>query len=186
MARLSAAEALRRLKDGNRRFVSGTPRTSWPRRPELAEGQDPFAVVVGCADSRVSISTVFDQGPGDLFVVRVAGHVVMPALLGSVEIAVEDLDPALLVVLGHSGCAAVAAALGQPADFGAEGPSPADTIAARIRPFVEGLEPDEAVRANVRGSIGALRAAFPSLREDGLPIAGAVYDVATGVVEWLD
>ncbi|MEN8150464.1 MAG: carbonic anhydrase [Planctomycetota bacterium] len=186
MTRITAEEALRRLKDGNRRFVSGTPRTSFPRRPELADGQDPFAIVLGCADSRVPVETVFDQGPGDLFVVRIAGHAILPALLGSVEIAVAHLDAAVIVVLGHTNCAAVGAALGAPEDFGAEGQSPADWLASHIRPLVEGLSPEEAVVANVRGSIPPLRAAVPGIREKDLPIVGAVYDVSTREVGFLE
>ena len=178
MARMTVQEALRRLRDGNRRFVSGTPRTSFPRRPEHLHGQDPFAIVLGCSDSRVPVEIVLDQGPGDLFVVRVAGHAVLPALLGSVEIAVEHLDPALVLVLGHTDCAAVGVALDAPA----EELGRAAAIADVIRGFIEGHPEDEAVRANVEGSVAALRDDLPK----SLTVVGGIYSVETGVVDWLD
>ena len=178
MAQVTPKDALRRLKDGNRRFVSGTPRTSFPRRPEHAHGQDPWAVVIGCSDSRVPIEVVLDQGPGDLFVVRVAGHALLPALRGSVEIAVEHLEPVLVVVLGHTDCAAVGAAQEPPT----ETIGPASVLVEVIRGFIEGAPAEDAVRANVEGTIAALRPGLP----ESLPVVGGVFSVETGIVDWLD
>ncbi|MFF2779817.1 carbonic anhydrase [Streptomyces sp. NPDC058052] len=113
MPRTSPALALDALLDGNRRFVSGTPEhpnQDAARRTELAPGQDPFAVILGCSDSRLAAEIIFDRGLGDLFVVRTAGHVLGPEVLGSVEYATSVLGARLVVVLGHDSCGAVAAA----------------------------------------------------------------------------
>src|SRR5205814_1739659 len=114
---ISAREALERLRDGNRRFVSGMRRnatlTNQTRRNELAAGQEPFAIILGCSDSRVPAEIVFDQGLGDLFVIRVAGNIVAPSQIGSVEFAVERFCTSLVVVLGHSNCGAILTTLEQ-------------------------------------------------------------------------
>ena len=112
---ISATEALERLKAGNARFVAGAPQRvthmDAARRAELVDGQAPFAVILGCADSRAPAGMIFDQGLGDLFVIRVAGSVAAPSQIGSVEFAVEHFGTRLVVVLGHSGCGAVKATL---------------------------------------------------------------------------
>ncbi len=202
---IPALEALDRLRDGNRRFAAGAPSrctlASPALRAELVSGQEPFAVVLGCADSRVPAEIVFDQGLGDLFVIRVAGNVVAPSLVGSVEYAAEVLGTRLVVVLGHSGCGAVQATL-------AELERPSETrspnllsIVERIRPSVEtlletGLRGDReallrhAVRANVRASADHLRHGSRILEErierDGLLIVGAEYSLESGTVDFFD
>jgi carbonic anhydrase len=200
---LPAREALDRLLEGNRRFVAGTPSRSVPldrRRAELVADQRPFAVVVGCSDSRVPAEIVFDQGLGDLFVIRVAGHVIAPSQIGSVEFAAEKFGTRLVVVLGHSRCGAVQAtleALRQPA---ATGSGNLLSIVDRIRPAVEGLlatdlrdDPEallrEAVRANVRVAAEHLRHGSDVLERlverDGLLVAGAEYSLETGEIRVL-
>ena len=197
-----AREALERLREGNRRFVAGPrrldSRTSAARRRELATGQHPFAVILGCADSRVPAEIVFDQGLGDLFVVRVAGNIAGPTQIGSIELAVETLGSLLVVVLGHSGCSAVHAtldALRAPSVGLGEGLS---SVVDSIRPGIEPLldadtEIDavmpSAVRANVAATVAELRR-VPSIahriREHGLKIVGAEYDLHTGAVTFVD
>jgi carbonic anhydrase len=201
---ISAQEALARLRDGNRRFVARVRGEAplAPSRPlELKQSQEPFAVVLGCSDSRVPAEIVFDQGLGDLFVIRVAGNIVAPSLVGSVEFAAARFGTRLVVVLGHSGCGAVLATL-------EELQSPARTsspnlraIVDRVRPSVEALlatdlrhDPDAlvaaAVRANVRTSADHLRHGSPLLedliRRDGLLVVGAEYSLATGAIAFFD
>src|SRR5499433_2924191 len=169
---IPALEALQRLKDGNRRFVEDTRKSesliSPRRRAELAAGQEPFAAILGCSDSRVPVEIVFDQGLGDLFVIRVAGNVVAASQVGSVEFAAERFGTRLVVVLGHTRCGAIQATL-------EELQRPSETrsrnlrsIVDRIRPSLEGLlatdlrhDPEvlvqHAVRANVRVSANYLR-----------------------------
>lgn len=202
---ISASEALARLQEGNHRFVSdaggGLPRTGRARRGELVAGQEPFAVVLGCADSRVPVEILFDQGLGDLFVVRVAGNVVAPSQVGSVEYAVEQLGTRLVVVLGHSGCGAVQATLEELERPAASRSPGLLSIVDRIRPAVETLlETDlrrdrealvrHAVRANVRASANQLRHGSRILEErierDGLLVVGAEYSLATGRVDFFD
>ncbi len=205
MTPLSADAALARLKDGNRRFVAdaldGIADDASSRRSELVGGQEPFAVILGCADSRVPAELVFDQGLGDLFVIRVAGNVVTPSLLGSVEYAAAACGTRLVVVLGHTGCGAVAATL-QEMERPSPNPSPnLATIVDRIRPSIEPLLDDgeardreavlaRAVRANVRASVAALEAESGILgdlaREGDLRIVGAEYSLATGEVEFFE
>src|SRR5690348_12689714 len=114
---LSASDALARLLDGNRRFAAGAPfaaaRSTAARRKQLAASQAPFAVILGCSDSRVPVELVFDQGLGDLFVIRVAGNIIAPSLIGSVEFAAERFGTRLVVIMGHSSCGAVTATLEQ-------------------------------------------------------------------------
>jgi len=198
---MNAATAFAELRAGNARFVAGAPDRRVAADLEhcrtLVDGQTPLAAVLGCADSRVPVEVVFDQGPGDLFVVRVAGNVAAPTQLGSLEYAVTVLGVRLVVVLGHSGCGAVTAALDVLA--GAPSLSPhLETIVARIRPSLP--EPaaaaadhaaalDAAVRANVAATAATVRHESDLLRplaaSGELLVAGAVYDLATGEVDWL-
>lgn len=200
---IGAEEALARLREGNRRFVAegGLKADLGPaRRRSLVEGQAPFAVILGCSDSRVPAEIVFDQGFGDLFVIRVAGNVVAPSLTGSVEYAAEVLGTRLVVVVGHTRCGAVTATVDDLQR--SEGlPSPnLRAIVERIRPAVApllGAHRDdrqalirEAVRANVRRSVEALRSESDILRrlerEDGLVIVGAEYALETGEVTFFE
>jgi len=202
MAGMAARAALDRLREGNLRFASGAirpePFAIEARRALLASGQEPFAIVLGCSDSRVPAEIVFDQGLGDLFVIRVAGNIVAPSQIGSIEFAAERFGTRLVVVLGHSQCGAVLATLEALRRPGVS-PSPnLSSIVERIRPAVERLPGDadaerlmaEAVRANVRHSVQQLRHGSESLerllQEDGLLIAGAEYSLQSGVVDWLD
>jgi len=137
---ITAIEALERLREGNRRFVSGVrslePLMSQARRQEFVEGQQPFAVILGCSDSRVPVEIVFDQGLGDLFVIRVAGNIVAPSQIGSVEFAADRFGTRLVVVLGHTRCGAVLATL-EELQPSAEKPSRnLSSIVDRIRPSV--------------------------------------------------
>lgn len=201
----SAPEALKRLREGNRRFVSNMGRRETPltqsRLAELAKEQQPFAIVLGCSDSRVPAEIVFDQGLGQLFVIRVAGNIAARSQIGSVEFAASRLGTRLVVVLGHSQCGAILATieeLHQPA----ENQSPnLRSIVACVRPSVEGLLKTElrhdvnalvrhAVRANVTASVNHLRHDSEVLeqliRRDGLLVVGAEYSLETGVVEFFD
>lgn len=189
----TSSGALGELVEGNRRFVNGHfehARQDKERRDELAKGQHPFAVIVGCSDSRVPPELVFDQGLGDLFVVRVAGNVVDDASLGSIEYAVEHLGANLVIVLGHERCGAVQAALDGKALLGHIG-----AIGAALSPAIaeakaqRGGDPlDVAVRANVRRIVGELTDSEPLLahavRAGELEVVGARYDLDTGEVEF--
>jgi carbonic anhydrase len=202
---LSAAqEALEQLREGNRRFVDGD-RTldtliTQSRRDELVTTQAPIAAIVGCSDSRVPVEIVFDRGLGDLFVIRVAGNIVAPSQIGSVEFAAERLGTRLVVVLGHTRCGAVRATLDDLEKGGAELWN-MNSIVARIRPSVEELLAtdlkhdhealwDRAVRANVRASANQLRHGSDVLerliRSNGLRIVGAEYSLHTGIVDFFD
>jgi carbonic anhydrase len=201
---ISAQEALERLKEGNRRFVadigSGETRARHTKF-EVIENQRPFAVILGCSDARVPAEMVFDQGFGDLFVIRVAGNVVAPSQIGSVEYAAARAGARLVVVLGHSNCGAVEATieeLRQPT----ESRSPnLRSIVDRIKPSLDTLSEQElngeldvlmehAVRANIRASVEHLRQGSTILEQliqgDGLMVVGAEYSLGTGVVEFLD
>ena len=200
-----ADQALERLREGNRRFVSdgarrGVRGTS-ARRRALENGQEPFAIILGCSDSRVPAELVFDQGLGDLFVIRVAGNIVAPSQIGSVEFAAERFGTRLVVVLGHSQCGAVLATLEE-----LRRPTTAQSrnlrsIVDRIRPAVESLVaggselPAEvlvprAVRANILVSVGQLRRGSDVLEQlithEGLRVVGAEYSLESGIVEFLD
>ncbi len=202
---MPAIEALDRLREGNLRFVGGETRGGVgdaARRSALVEGQAPFAIVLGCADSRVPAEIVFDQGLGDLFVVRVAGNVVAPSQIGSVEFAAERFGTRLAVVLGHSRCGAVAATIEELARPVESRSAHLRSIVDRIRPAVESLvegagprpDPDAlvaaAVRANIRAAANALRhgsAFLEGLVESGdLLIVGAQYALETGQVDFFD
>jgi carbonic anhydrase len=193
--KVTSAEAIRGLEEGNARFVSGHlqhPRQNPDRRTELSTHQSPFAVILGCADSRTSPEVVFDQGLGDLFVIREAGNVVGDHSLGSIEYAVEHLHTPLVVVMGHKRCGAVAAARETVAANGhAEGHI--DSIVAGIRPAVEatvGQDAEATCKAHVRNVVLALRMSEPLIRhlvEEGrVKVVGAYYDLDTGVVRFLD
>jgi carbonic anhydrase len=201
----SAADALARLRDGNRRFVANRLETaaasSHARRAALLSGQEPFAVVLGCADSRVPAELVFDQGFGDLFVIRVAGNIVAPSQIGSVEFAASRFGTRLVVVLGHSQCGAVLATLEECLGRRSTSSRNVRFIVDRVRPSVEtllssraGADLDalipEAVRANVRASVHQLRHGSELLEElirtDSLVVVGAEYSLESGVVTFFD
>ena len=203
--KITALDALERLRVGNHRFTSGMGRvdglTNRTRRAELVTGQQPFAIVLGCSDSRVPAEIVFDQGLGDLFVIRVAGNVVAPSQVGSVEFAAERFGTRLVVVLGHSQCGAVLATLEELRRPNENQSRNFRSIVDRIRPSVEGLmatalgmDPDalmhEAVRANVRVSANQLRHGSEVLERlidhDGLLVVGAEYSLESGMVDIFD
>jgi carbonic anhydrase len=187
-------EANECLIEGNRRFVAGHeqhPHQDPARRTELANTQHPFAVILGCADSRADPEVLFDQGLGDLFVVREAGNVIDDHTLGSIEYAAEHLHSPLIVVLGHERCGAVAAARDTIAAKGhAEGHI--ESLVEAIRPAVEsttGQDADATCKANIRNVVRALKASQPLLEqmvEKGeVAVVGAYYDLDTGVVTFL-
>ncbi len=200
---LAASAALARLRAGNARFASGVRSLdallTHTKRAELLGGQAPFAIVLGCSDSRVPAEIVFDQGLGDLFVIRVAGNIVASSQVGSVEFAAEQFGTRLVVVLGHAQCGAIQAtvdALRAPDPSASRG---VRSIVDRIRPSVEGVLAagrgladaeliHEAMRANVRASAEHLRHGSPILEQlierNGLVVVGAEYSLETGVVEF--
>lgn len=202
---MTAQEALECLREGNRRFASGTQtgdkQLSHSRQLELAKEQEPFAIILGCSDSRVPAEIVFDQGLGDLFVIRVAGNIVAPSQVGSVEFAAARFGTRLVVVLGHSECGAILATL-EELQQSSEYPSRnLRSIVDRVRPSVEKLlmtdlkhDVDalvrQAVRANVGVSVNHLRHGSEILeqliRDEGLLVVGAEYSLETGVVEFFD
>jgi carbonic anhydrase len=202
---ISALEALARLREGNVRFVqsqTSASATSNPaRRAALVDGQEPFAIVLGCSDSRVPAELVFDQGLGDLFVIRVAGNIVAPSQVGSVEFAAARFGTRLVVVMGHSQCGAVMATLEDVLGRATTQSRNLRSIVDRIRPSVESMisgrevvDPDalmpDAIRANVRASTDHLRHGSELLeeliRKEGLLVVGAEYSLETGVVSFFD
>ena len=200
---IPAREALARLREGNVRFVSQNRSDSVTetRRRELAAAQEPFAIILGCSDSRVPAEIVFDQGLGDLFVIRVAGNIVAPSQIGSVEFAAARFSTRLVVVLGHSKCGAILATIEELRRRSDEQSRNMRTIVDRIRPSVEALletslshDADSlvhhAVRANIRMSANQLRHGSELLEQliqnEGLLIVGAEYCLETGVVEFFD
>ena len=196
---ISAAEALERLRDGNRRFVDGNINkielVTQAKRSELAQGQSPFAVIVACSDSRVPVELIFDQGFGNLFVIRVAGNIVAPSQIGSVEFAAAQLGTKLVVVLGHSNCGAIDATLTELAQEQSRLSPNLRAIVDRIRPALEPLMDGnvslhEAVCANVRHSVNRLRHGsllLEQLIERGdLTVVGAEYSIESGAVEFFD
>ena len=202
---ISASEALERLREGNRRFVSdvrgSAALVTQTRRTELAEGQEPFAIILGCSDSRVPAEIVFDQGLGDLFVIRVAGNIVASSQIGSVEFAAERFGTPLVVVLGHSRCGAVLATLEELMRPREKQSRNLRSIVDRIRPSVEGLLVTElrhdsealarhAVRANIRASANQVRHGSEVLEEliqnGRVLVVGAEYSLETGVVDFVD
>jgi len=202
---ISAQEALKRLVEGNRRFASESfsrdTLTGQARRRELTAGQEPFAIILGCSDSRVPAEIVFDQGLGDLFVIRVAGNIVAPSQVGSVEFAAERYGTRLVVVLGHSMCGAILATLEELQRQTKDQSRNLRSIVDRIRPSVQPLlaselahQPDvlvpRAVRANIRASVDHLRHGSEVLEQliqtKGLFVVGAEYSLETGVVDFFD
>lgn len=199
----SSEQALEALKEGNRRFVRGRSTVGSQKaiRVETASGQTPFAIILGCSDSRVPAEMVFDQGVGDLFVIRVAGNIVAPSQIGSVEFAAEQFKSPLVVVLGHTACGAVSATLDQ-----MQQPSNArspnlkaivDRIVPSVQTLVEsssGMDRDQlmhhAVRANCRAAANHLRHGSAILErlitEGALTVVTAEYDLETGVVDFFD
>ncbi len=202
---IPAREALDRLREGNRRFAShergSDPFLSHTPLADLAAGQNPFAIVLGCSDSRVPAEIVFDQGLGDLFVIRVAGNIVAPSQVGSVEFAAARFDTRLVVVLGHSQCGVILATLEELQQPTENQSVNLRAIVDRVRPSVEALLATDlaqdlgelvkaAVRANILASVGHLRHASPVLEQliqnEGLLIVGAEYSLETGIVEFFD
>ena len=194
-AKVSPDEALVRLKEGNKRFVGGKsakPRQDFSRIKEVAEGQFPFATIVGCSDSRVPNEIIFDQGLGDLFIVRTAGQVSSYASWGSIEFAEEVLGTKLIVVLGHTKCGAVNAAVNLP-----EVPGHIVTLINAIKPAVgkaRKKEPadilDAAIRENIAMQVEQLKGLEPVLakrvREGSIKIIGALYDLNSGEIEFFE
>ena len=202
---VSALDALERLRAGNGRFVSGVrgldSLMSQTRRNDFVAGQHPFAVILGCSDSRVPVEMVFDQGLGDLFVIRVAGNIVASSQIGSVEFAAERFGIRLVVVLGHTKCGAVQATLEELQRPSTTQSRNLRSIVDRIAPAVEGLLATElrhdldgllqhAARANVRVSANHLRHGSAVLEQliakDGLLVVGAEYSLETGIVDFFD
>ena len=203
---IGADEALDRLRAGNRRFVADLAHPEEAhahhvRLTKVASGQEPFAIVLGCSDSRVPAELVFGQGVGDLFVIRVAGNVVAPSQIGSIEYAATAFGTRLVVVLGHTLCGAILTTirvLRQPPEHRSRNLA---SIVDRVRPAVEGLLSrhaggddaelvEAAVRANIRNSVRDLRRGSEVITDlmnrDGLVIVGAEYSLETGVVEFID
>jgi carbonic anhydrase len=191
--------------EGNQRFAGDNPirdtLSSGVQRAQLAESQSPFAAILGCSDSRVPVEIVFDQGLGDLFVIRVAGNIVAPSLIGSVEFAAEQFGTRLVVVLGHSRCGAVTATLEELQRPTANPSRNIHSIVERIRPAVAGLLATElrhdpvalvrqAVRANIRASVEQLRSGSPLIERliesAGLRVVGAEYSLETGRVDFFE
>ena len=197
--RISAEEALKRLRRGNRRFIEGRSEvvTDDRRRLELSAGQRPFAVVLGCADSRVPVEHIFDQGLGDLFVIRVAGNLVTPTITGSVEYAVANCGSRLVVVLGHTQCGAIAAAVNEIVTGERLESDNLRALTTRIHPVVETLRDSgqfvdsdalrqEAVRANVWASVNQLQSDSEFIAQEvqngSIKIVGAEYSLKNGTV----
>lgn len=203
---IPAIEALERLREGNKRFASDSrdrdaAATQSMRRLELTEGQEPFAIILGCSDSRVPAEIVFDQGLGDLFVIRVAGNIVAPSQIGSVEFAADRFNTRLVVVLGHSSCGAILATLEELRRPTKDQSRNLHSIVDRVRPSVEALmhtsianDADalvhHAVRANIRMSANQLRHGSEILEQaierSGLVVVGAEYSLETGMVDFFD
>jgi carbonic anhydrase len=202
---ISAVEALARLREGNLRFVGDSRNSdhlsSTSRRRALVDAQTPFAVILGCSDSRVPAEIVFDQGLGDLFVIRVAGNIVAPSQIGSVEFAAERYGVRLVVVLGHSNCGAILATVEELGRGSKEQSRHLGSIVDRIRPSVQAFQGTpigdnhdllvhHAVRANIRMSANHLRHGSDVLEQliqkSGLLVVGAEYSLETGIVEFFE
>lgn len=196
--------ALERLRQGNLRFrsdlLASEAFATAARRAELTNSQDPIAIILGCSDSRVPAEIVFDQGLGDLFVIRVAGNIVAPSQVGSVEFAAARFGTRLVVVLGHSGCGAILATLEELRRPNQNQSRNLRSIVDRVRPSVESLIASgvgdldalvrQSVRANIRASADHLRHGSEVLeqliREEGLLVVGAEYSLETGIVDFFD
>jgi carbonic anhydrase len=202
---IPAPEALERLRAGNARFTASIDGPdvflTESRRAELKQVQEPFAIILGCSDARVPAELVFDQGLGDLFVIRVAGNIVAPSQVGSVEFAAERFGTRLVVVLGHSQCGAILATIEALKNPGGKSSANLKSIVDRVRPSVEELlntDPHvafddlvhHAVRANIRASVNHLRHGSELLeqliRDRGLMVVGAEYSLETGRVEFFE
>lgn len=202
---ITGIEALERLRAGNRRFAAGIRTHDAPssqsRVSELVSGQEPFAIILGCSDSRVPAEIIFDQGLGDLFVIRVAGNIVAESQVGSVEFAAAMFGTRLVVVLGHSQCGAITATLAELQQTAEHRSKNLRSIVDRVRPSVEPLlatdlrhDPaalvEEAVRANIRASANHLRHGSEVLEElirtEGVLVVGAEYSLATGLIDFFD
>ncbi len=206
---IPAPDALARLQQGNREFVNGQARPTPGdgllgralRPADLVSQQQPFAIILGCSDARVPAEIVFNQGIGDLFVIRVAGNIVAPSQIGSIEFAVAQFGTRLVVVLGHSHCGAILSTLKELQRPSGQRSRNLGSIVNRVRPSVEVLLKTElrhdldglvhhAVRANVSASANQLRHGSPILEpliESGdLAVVGAEYSLATGCVEFFD
>lgn len=199
-----ATEALQLLREGNQRFVSGQRKheeIDHDRRIEINKEQKPVAIILGCSDARVPAELIFDQGLGDLFVIRVAGNIVAPSQIGSIEFAAERYGVRLVVVLGHSQCGAILATIDELQRPVENQSRNLRAIVDRVRPAVEGLIKTDlrhdmnklvhhAVRANVSISVSHLRYGSEVLerliRDEGLMVVGAEYSLETGVVEFFD
>lgn len=205
MPKLSAEAALEKLIAGNRRFVEEQRDPDLvlgrERRRELTSGQEPFAIILGCSDSRVPAELVFDQGLGDLFVIRVAGNVVAPSQIGSVEFAAARFGTRLVVVLGHSSCGAIQATIEELERPSEKQSRNLQAIVDRVRPSVETLLSSDldldaetlltqAVRANIRASANQLRHGSEIIEDlivnDRLMVVGAEYCLESGVVDFFD
>jgi carbonic anhydrase len=192
---VAPAEAISKLKEGNGRYTSGNlqhPGQTAERRTELAKTQHPFAAIVSCSDSRVPPEIVFDQGLGDLFVVRVAGNVINDEGLGSIEYTVDHLGTRLILVLGHQSCGAVKAARETIAAKG-KAPGHIQSLVTAIKPAVEATAKDDletTVKANVKNVVQALRSSTPILKAEvdsgKIQVVGGYYSLDTGAVTLLD
>jgi carbonic anhydrase len=192
---MNGDQALQALLDGHRRYLveqPAHPRQTARRRGEIAQHQNPFAVILGCADSRVPPEIVFDQGLGDLFVIRLAGQVLNDAVLGSVEYAVEHLGVSLVLVLGHESCGAVTATI-KAVEQGSSVPGHIESLVDAIKPAVARAQTqpgdlvDNAVRANVAIIVEQLKSSLPLLaahvQAGKLKIVGARSDLDDGEIE---
>jgi carbonic anhydrase len=201
---ITAKEATQRLREGNQRFVSGIrgndSLVKQIQREDVIDGQAPFVIILGCSDSRVPAEIIFDQGLGDLFVIRVAGNIVAPSQIGSVEFAAKQFGTPLVVVLGHSICGAVMATLEEIERPSDEKSSNVLSIVRRIRPSVELLfetdlsnDPERllkaAIRSNILASTSNLMHGSQMLEQlvldDSLTIVAAEYSLETGIVEFI-
>lgn len=201
---VTALDALQRLRDGNRRFAASQPSvgaSTGARRAGLTQGQEPFAIILGCSDSRVPAEIIFDQGLGDLFVIRVAGNIVAPSQIGSVEFAATKFATRLVVVLGHSQCGVIKETMQQLQEASENRSRNLRSIVDFVRPSVESLleqglgdDPEAvielAVRANIRASAEHMRHGSQILEDleidAGLVIVGAEYSLETGLVDFFD
>src|SRR6266699_1244083 len=191
---VAPAEAISKLKEGNGRYTSGNlqhPGQTSERRAELAKTQHPFATILSCSDSRVPPEIVFDQGLGDLFIVRVAGNVINDEGLGSVEYSVDHLGTRLILVLGHQNCGAVKAARETIAAKG-KAPGHIESLVTAIKPAVEATAKDDldtTVKANVKNVVQALRSSTPILKAEvdsgKIQVIGGYYSLDTGAVTFL-
>jgi carbonic anhydrase len=204
-ATVSAGDALARLRDGNARFVDGDrcidTYLGHTKLDEHLAGQTPFAVVLGCSDSRVPVEIIFDVGLGDLFVIRVAGNIVAPSLIGSVELAAGKFGARLVVVLGHTGCGAIEATIDALQAPDESQSMHINSIVEYVRPSVEDVLAStqdydrdtvmaKAIRANVRKTVNGLLNGSATLerliRKEGLQVVGAEYSLETGLVDFFE